>query len=63
MGYTELNLGGVSMKEANEQAGLFSYKKKFGAEIVNQPSGQKILSFTGSVLSKAKELVVAIKRS
>lgn len=63
MGYTELNLGGVSMKEANEQAGLFSYKKKFGAEIVNQPSGQKILSLTGCVLNKAKELVVAIKRS
>ena len=63
MGCTELNLGGVSMEEANEQAGLFSYKKKFGAEIVAQPSGQKILSLTGSLLNKVKELVVAIKGS
>lgn len=63
MGYAEFNLGGVSMEEANEQAGLFSYKKKFGAEIVNQPSGQKTLSSVGHLLNKSKELVVSIKGS
>lgn len=61
MGYTEFNLGGVSMEEANEQTGLFSYKKKFGAEIVNQPSGQKILSSVGNLLNKAKGFFVTIK--
>lgn len=63
MGFKSINLGGVSEEESQNQAGLFSFKKKFGAEIVNQPSGQKTLSSTGSLLNKAKELVVAIKGS
>jgi hypothetical protein len=61
MGFKSINLGGVSEEESQNQAGLFSFKKDFGAEIINQPSGEKILSFTGSLLDKVKKLVIAIK--
>lgn len=63
MGFKSINLGGVSQQESQNQVGLFSFKKDFGAEIVNQPSGQKILSSTGSLLNKAKELIVSFKGS
>jgi len=61
MGFKTINLGGVSEEESQNQAGLFSFKKDFGAEIVNQPSGQKTLSSVGSLLNKAKELVASFK--
>ncbi|AAZ26720.1 lipid II:glycine glycyltransferase FemX [Colwellia psychrerythraea] len=60
-GFKSINLGGVSEGESQNQAGLFSFKKDFGAEIVNQPSGQKILSSTGNLLNKVKNWLQLLK--
>jgi len=57
MGIKAINLGGVSEEESQNQAGLFSFKKDFGAEIINQPSGEKIISFKGTTLNKIKKLL------
>ncbi len=63
MGYKVLNLGGVSEEESQNQSGLYSFKKDFGAEIIYQPSGHKIISFLGNSLHKVEcKIKMLLKR-
>jgi len=52
MGYNRVNLGGVSESESLNQAGLYRFKKDFGAEIISQPSGEKLISVLGVALNQ-----------
>jgi len=54
-GVRTLNLGGVASPTDEKMNGLLRFKQGFGAEMVSQPSGTKVLSVVGSTLATGFE--------
>jgi Acetyltransferase (GNAT) domain len=60
-GFTSLNLGGVPLAaDEPDSQGLFSFKQDFGADLVVQPAGRKVLAGFGSRLNG---VLLRVKRS